>query len=122
MPLASLTGTPARAASAAQTASGPAPTPKASGGGALVTGAYECWNFTSPRMGLNFTLQRGGRYVDTESKSGTYAFDTSSGRIAFKGGALDGQTPVYDATKAKPKVSFRNDQGREIAFCEPAGR
>jgi hypothetical protein len=123
IPLASVAGSPAPQASAAattKTAAAPAQPPGKSGQPA--NGAYECWNFTSPRMGLNFTLQGGGRYLDTENKSGSYSFDAASGKLAFKGGALDGQTPIYEAGKGKPKVSFRNAQGREIAFCEHAGR
>lgn len=83
-------------------------------------GAYECWFFTSPRMGLNFKLQPDGRYVDSANKAGTYSYDVNTGAIRFKGGALDGQAPIYRVPNGKPTASFRNNKGEEISFCELA--
>ena len=78
----------------------------------------ECWHFTRPRLLLNFTLQAGGRYLDSDNKFGSYAFDAGSGKIRFNGGALDGQAPVYHAPRGHPTVSFRNKAGDEVDFCE----
>lgn len=124
LPLATLKGTPAPAAGGPaqpKAAAKPQQT-AATSGGAPRPGAYECWAFNSPRMGLNFTLQPGGRYLDSENKSGSYTVDFGTGKVNFKGGALDGQSPVYHQPGGKPTVSFRNNQGREMAFCEHAGR
>jgi hypothetical protein len=85
-------------------------------------GSYECWNFNRPRLALNFTLEGGGRYHDFENKKGSYKYDAAARRLSFKGGALDGQSVLYETPKGKPKASFRNAQGNEIAFCERAGR
>lgn len=95
---------------------------KAHPGGKLVPGSYECWNFNRPQLMLNFKLQDGGRYRDYENKGGSYTYDAASGKLAFKGGALDGQSTVYEISRGKPKASFRNAHGNEIAFCEPASR
>lgn len=119
IPLANLSGKPASPAppSKGQPTQKTA-APPASAGGSPKNGSYECWHFSSPRMGLNFTLQGGGRYLDTDKKAGTYT--QSGGKVAFKGGALDGESGVYHEPGGKPTVSFRNNQGREIAFCELA--
>ena len=117
IPLASLKGAAAPAAPQAAAAK-----PQAQGRGKLMTGRYECWNFSRPQLTLAFTLEDGGRYKDYENKSGSYAYDAASGKLSFRGGALDGQSPVYDTPKGTPKVSYRNAQGSEIAFCELASR
>lgn len=118
IPLASLKGSAAPAAPQAASAKAP----QQQGRGKLMPGRYECWNFTSPRLTLAFTLEDGGRYKDYENKSGSYAYDAASGKLSFKGAALDGQSPVYDTPGGRPKVSYRNAQGNEIAFCELASR
>jgi hypothetical protein len=121
MPLSGLHGSPAPAGTAKTASAAPRP-PAQTATGRPAAGSYECWHFSSARMGLNFTLEDRGRYLDAGKKSGTYAFDAASHKVAFKGGALDGQAPVYEVVQGRPKVSFRNAQGNEIAFCELAGR
>lgn len=123
IPLASLSGSAAPAAAVAPKGpAAPKPQNAAAAGAAsgAKNGSYECWFFTSPRPGLNFTLQGGGRYLDSEKKAGSYTND--AGKLSFKGGALDGQSAVYHEPRGKPTVSFRNSQSREIAFCELAPR
>ena len=128
-PLASLPGSPAPkptagaagsaappATPAAKTAPQPAGTAAQTG---VMPGSYECWFFSQPRPGLNFEIKEGGRYVDVEGVAGTYSYDAATGQIAFRGGALDEQKAAYP-NKPTPTVSFRNAQGREIAFCERA--
>jgi hypothetical protein len=101
----------------------PRPNGNAGGGtaGEVASGAYECWFSTRAQPGLNFTIEGGGRYRDVDGAAGTYSFDRATGRLAFRGGALDGQIAAYPA-KATPTVSFRNAQNREIAFCENTGK
>ena len=86
------------------------------------SGSYECWSSNRANMGLNFTLESGGRYLDSERKKGSYKYDAASKKISFKGGALDGQSVLYETPKGKPKVSFRNAHNNEIAFCEGPAR
>lgn len=84
------------------------------------TGQYECRANNRARQTLNFTLQSNGRYTDANGDRGTYSFD---GRhVAFRGGALDGQRPVYQIRARRPTVSFIGSSGAETAFCEAVGR
>lgn len=82
-----------------------------------VLGAYECWYFSSPRMGLNFTLQAGGAYLDADNGKGTYAFDAATKELVFKGAGHDGEKTLYEVRKGTPTVSFQR-RGSEVAFCE----
>src|SRR5581483_5902059 len=103
-------------------ASGTAPTPAqvAQAMKSPMLGSYECWFFSSPRLGLNFKLQGNGRYVDSANHTGTWSYDAASSAIRFRGGALDGQAPIYRVPNGKPTASFRNNTGDEISFCELA--
>ena len=115
-PLASLSGTPAP--------EGPvAPPGGGKGQGGIATGSYECWANSRPRLLLNFKISAGGRYTDSEDKPGSYSFDPATGRIAFKGGMLDGVMPkgfysIYHEPQGHPTVSYRNSGGSEVSFCE----
>jgi hypothetical protein len=89
----------------------------------VAEGSYECWAWGQARMGMNFTVKPGGRYVDSEGRAGTYHFDAPSQRITFKGGILDGVLgtgfyAIYYAPNGRPTVSFRNKKGDEDQFCE----
>ena len=91
----------------------------------VATGSYECWANGAARLLMNFTIKDGTRYTDSEGKPGTYSYDASSGKIAFKGGMLDGVMPagftsIYHEPKGKPTVSYRSGRGAEAAFCEKA--
>lgn len=88
--------------------------------GAVRVGSYECWANGEARMPMNFTIRNATQYVDSEGKVGTYA--VNGGRIAFRGGVLDGVFPAgfystYEIYMGRPKVSFRNSGGSEIQYC-----
>lgn len=89
----------------------------------VAAGSYECWAFSSARMGLNFQVTGSGRYKDSEGVAGSYSYDPATGRIAFKGGLLQDAMPqgfysVYHEPKGRPTVSFRSARGSEASFCE----
>jgi hypothetical protein len=89
----------------------------------VAAGNYECWGNGQARMLLNFSVKSATQYVGSDAKPGAYAYDASSGRITFKGGALDGVMPkgfytIYHEPKGHPTVSFRNSGGSEASFCE----
>ena len=84
--------------------------------GDIPTGKYECWYFSTPLPGMNFTIQGGGRYLDVQGKSGSYTL--ASGQIAFKGGALDGQHALYKP-RNPPTIAFLGTGGRETETCQP---
>jgi hypothetical protein len=91
----------------------------------VAVGSYECWANGAPRLLMNFEIKDGTKYTDSDGKTGTYSYDASSGRITFKGGALEGVMPagfvsIYHETKGKPTVSYRSPRGAEAAFCEKA--
>ena len=83
-------------------------------------GQYECWANNRARLMLNFTLQPNGRYTDANGERGTYSFDGR--RVAFRGGALDGQRPVYEIRRRRPTASFIGASGAEAAICEAVGQ
>ena len=116
IPLASLSGTPAATGRPAA-----APAPPRSGG--MVLGAYECWSGSSARMMLNFTVQPGSQYVDSQGKRGSFSIDPATSRVTFRGGLLDGGIPagmyaVYHERNGRPTLSLRGRDGGESAFCE----
>lgn len=118
-PLASLPGSPAPRGAAAQ----PAAAAGGGGGGSVATGSYECWANGQARMLLNFTVTGAGRYRDAEGKNGAFTFDSTTARITFRGGLLDGFMPagffsMYVVSQGRPRVSFRNSGGSEVTFCE----
>jgi hypothetical protein len=107
-----------------------APRPPATTGahpGAVALGSYECWAFSSPRMLLNFTILSASRYKDSEDATGSYTYDTGTGRITFTSGLLNGAMPdgfysIYHESKGHPTVSFRSRRDSEASFCERAGK
>jgi hypothetical protein len=113
IPLSTLQGTVAKA--------GAPPAPALTAAGAVRLGSYECWANGEARMLMNFRIASTTQYVDSEGKSGTYA--VNGGRIAFRGGLLDGVMPAgfyatYEMVQGRPKVSFRNSGGSEVQYCE----
>ena len=89
----------------------------------VALGAYECWANGSARLLLNFSIKSAAEYTGSDNTKGTYAYAPGTGRITFKGGALDGVMPngfytVYHEPKGIPSVSFRNSSGNEASFCE----
>ena len=72
----------------------------------VATGHYECAAFTGGRLevrpSLEFTIVDKGNYRDAFGGHGTYAFDASSGAMAFRGGALDGQRGYYKQASDPP--------------------
>lgn len=89
----------------------------------MVQGAYECWSGGSARMMLNFTVQAGSQYIDSEGKRGSFSVDPGSSRVTFRGGLLDGGIPagmyaVYHEPKGRPTLSIRGRDGGEALFCE----
>lgn len=102
---------------AAQTAR-PAPAPAA-----LATGAYECWAFSSPRMGLNFTVTGPGQYVGLDNVRGTFTYNPATKEVVFRSGPLQGVMPdgfksIYEVRQGKPTLSFIGRSGAEASFCE----
>lgn len=122
IPLASLEGTPAPAG-AIPAAAAPAAVGGQSAVSKVAQGSYECWANGSARMLLNFSIAGGTQYKGSDGKTGAYVYDAKTGRIIFKGGALDGALPdgfyaVYHEPKGRPTVSFRSPRGSEASFCE----
>ncbi|HEU0120013.1 MAG TPA: hypothetical protein VFQ91_05765 [Bryobacteraceae bacterium] len=86
-------------------------------------GSYECWANGAARLLLNFSIRSSTQYIDSDNKPGLYSYNSKTGRLSFKGGALDGVMPsgfiaVYHEPKGRPTVSFRSPRGSEAAFCE----
>ena len=112
-----------RGGNAATTAPPPPAAKPAAGDGTMSLGSYECWAFGQPRLLMNFTVLGGGKYVDSEKKTGTYRVDPANQHVTFHGGVLDGVLPagfyaVYHLSQGRPAVSFRNAQGNEAQYCE----
>ncbi len=81
----------------------------------IPTGRYECWYFSTPLPGFNFTLMGEGRYIDAEGNSGAYrVYDDG---IRFSGGALDGQRGIY-RVGPPPTIAFMGTGGRETESCQ----
>jgi hypothetical protein len=117
IPLSTLSGSVAPAGEAA------APAPATAAGGAAV-GAYECWANGQPRLLMNFQIRSATAYIGADGKPGTYSVDPT-GKIAFRGGALDGIMPAgfssrYYSPQGRPTVSYRGPGGGEATFCERA--
>ncbi|MFA5120302.1 hypothetical protein [Zavarzinia sp.] len=90
-----------------------------SNGGPLKLGAYECWHFSTARLGLNFHLDDPSHYTDADGKAGTFLYDPDSGKLSFSGAGLDGQTVMFQRwPNGGAKVSFRNAAGDETDFCD----
>ena len=92
-------------------------------GNEMKPGSYECWGNGSARPLMNFTAKSGGKYIDSESKTGTYTIDPKNHYVTFKGGMLDGVLPKnfhaeYKIDRGRPKVSFIGSGGAEAQFCE----
>lgn len=124
IPLASLSGTPAAGTPAAPPR---APTPAGGAGsptaGNLARGNYECWANGSPSLLLNFTVLSGTQYKGSDGKLGNYSLDAATGRMAFRGGDLDGALPegfqaFYRLRQGRPTVSFQSPRGAEATFCQ----
>ncbi len=80
----------------------------------IVPGPYECWFYNTPQPHENFTLTD-GQYIDASGVAGSV---TVSGKtLAFKGGALDGRTGVYNGG-SPPTISFYNPDGEEVLLCQ----
>jgi hypothetical protein len=89
----------------------------------VAQGSYACWANGQARMLLNFTIKSATQYSGYGGKAGTYSYDASTGRIAFKGGSLDGAMPegyitIYHEPKGRSTVSFRSPRGAEASFCQ----
>jgi hypothetical protein len=129
IPLAGLQGSPAPTGNptpaAPATANKGLPTGQPAPTGGVAAGSYECWANGSARMLLNFTIRTAAQYTGSDGKPGSYGYDANTGRITFKGGALDGAMPdgfyaIYQELKGVPTVSFRSPRGAEASFCQKA--
>lgn len=127
IPLSSLPGSPAPTGNLVSAPAAPAATAQSgnnsAGAGKVAPGSYECWANGQARMLLNFTIRSATQYVGSDGKAGAFSYDAGSGRINFKGGALDGVMPdgfyaVYHEPQGRPTVSFRSARGAEASFCE----
>jgi hypothetical protein len=125
IPLSTLTGAQAPAGNPP-----PAPAPAAgsaaqqtAASGNVKTGSYECWSNGEARMLLNFKITGAGQYTGSDGKAGTFSVDSNTGRVKFKGGALDGVMPagfyaVYHVPQGRPTVSFYGTSGSEASYCQ----
>lgn len=88
----------------------------------VALGQYECWNFNSARMDLNFEVTAPGRYTASDGSRSSFAHDAASGEIRFEGYLGEampaGFKAVYYVSNGVPKVSFRGRSGDEASFCE----
>ena len=94
-----------------------------SGAGGVPQGTYQCWSSGRANLTLNFSVTGANQYAGYNGSAGTFSFDATSERIAFKGGSLDGVMPqgfysIYHVPQGRPTVSFRNSSGSEVAFCQ----
>lgn len=89
---------------------------------AVAQGAYECWAFNQPRMGLNFRVTGAGKYRASDGSSGTFKYDAATSRVAFTGYMSDvlpkGFYFEYHERQGKPTVSAMSPRGSEASFCE----
>jgi hypothetical protein len=106
------------AAAAVLLGCGPAESGETAGAGPSL-GSYECWHYSTPLLGLQFTLEKGGDYLDSEGEEGGWSFDAGAGTISFEDGALDGQTVLYEAL-TPPQVTFKTGDGTYFQgdFCQ----
>jgi len=116
-------GAKAPAAGAASAQPAAAMRPAATPGQGVAVGDYQCWANGQARMLLNFSVLSANQYRDSEGKTGAFTIDPSNGRMAFKGGSLDGFLPagfyaMYHTPQGRPTVSFRNSGGSEVTFCQ----
>lgn len=125
IPLASLPGSSAPVGNLSASPQTPAATspPPGTAGGAVASGNYECWANGRPRLLQNFSIRSNTQYTGSDGVAGNYSLDPTTGRLAFRGGALDGVLPkgfytMYHAPKGMPTVSFRNSEGYEVSYCE----
>lgn len=89
----------------------------------VAPGSYACWANGRARMLLNFTIKSATQYAGSDGKPGSYSYASSTGRVMFKGGSLDGAMPegyttIYHEPKGLPTVSFRSERGSEASFCQ----
>jgi hypothetical protein len=84
--------------------------------GAIPTGRYECYYFTTPLPGMAFTINGPGSYSDVEGKAGTYTVTGS--QIAFSGAAFNGQHALFHPG-SPPTIAFVGTGGRETEVCQP---
>jgi hypothetical protein len=85
---------------------------------AIPAGKYECWHFSTPLPGMNFTLMAGGRYTDAAGQSGSYSVSGNS--ISFRGANLDGQRGMY-RPGPPPTIGIMGTGGRETESCQLVG-
>ncbi len=66
---------------------------------AVKPGKYTCSTFTGGRLqivpGLDLRVTGPSSYVGSDNRTGTYTYDTTTGLVAFHGGALSGATARY---------------------------
>lgn len=99
----------------------------AAGGGALVLGKYECYTLSGGElesaMADNFTLYRGGRFIDYTGHPGSYSY--SGGVVTFSGTGLGGHRAKYAPgvphSNNPPHISFLNANGEEYDSCDGQG-
>ena len=84
--------------------------------GTIPNGSYECWHFSTPVMLLNFTIQPGGRYLDSDNKPGSYAMGAKN-RLVFHGAGHDGNYADYTLDHRIPTVTFPVGEGGGD-FCQ----
>jgi hypothetical protein len=96
--------------------------PAASGITVVATGMYECWASGTTRTDLRFTVTGEEAYEAADGSMGAFLFDPATGEIAFTGyvaAAIPaGVVAIYQEPAGRPTISFRNDRGAELLFCE----
>jgi hypothetical protein len=72
----------------------PARETMAAGAGPVAMGHYQCVMSAGGQLITvgEFTLQNGGKYIDSDGKAGTYITNASLNTLLFHGGGMDGQT------------------------------
>jgi hypothetical protein len=96
--------------------------PAASGITTAATGMYECWASGTTRTDLSFTVTGEQAYEAPDGSMGAFLFNPATGEIAFTGYVADaipaGLVAIYKEPAGRPTISFRNDRGAEVLFCE----
>ena len=84
----------------------------------IVLGPYDCRSGSgSGGTGANLTIEGAGRYLDGEGKPGGYNFDSSTGRLRFISGGLEGRSATYKDLQTQPPTATLSFEGDGAATC-----
>jgi hypothetical protein len=82
--------------------------------------AYHCVMYIVDHLvdTASFTLTGNGAYTDSDGKSGTYGFNSSSSTLTFHGGNYDGQRAEFETSGGRPRLHILGPSGRRVIDCD----